>query len=392
MLQSDSSTHPSIHSPPQTKPPRNWAVIVALGLTFLVSVAIVPWYGFVYGYSGLAWALCIMFFFLNGIGIGSGYHRLWSHRAYEAGITLKIFLALMGAMAMQNSIVIWSARHRVHHRDVDDNDKDPYSIGRGFWFAHIGWMLKDYPSGSVDHSMVRDLAQDPIVAWQSRWYWTLVLATNVALPLLLGWMAGEIIGMFLLVGVLRLVMSHHVTFFINSLAHMWGKQPYTDENSARDSHLLAMFTHGEGYHNFHHFFQSDYRNGVRWWHIDLNKWFISACTLLGLARNRRRAPQFKILRARLSMEFKKARSKLEQIDDSTSWKSQLESEYAQFVETIKQWQKLQMERVQQGVQQGRQMLTERLEAASLMARYRELERSLRMQHKRVALLVAQVHF
>jgi stearoyl-CoA desaturase (delta-9 desaturase) len=368
--------------------PINWGVTAVLGLTFFVAITIVPWYGIVHGYSAWAWAFFGIFLLLNGIGIGSGYHRLWSHRTYDAHPVLKWILAVMGGMSLQNSIIIWSARHRIHHRDVDDNDKDPYSIGRGFWFAHIGWMLREYQSGIIDYNVVRDLEQDPVAAWQHRWYWTLVLVTNLAVPLLLGWLTGDVIGMFLLAGIARLVVSHHVTFFINSLAHMWGKQPYTDENTARDQHFLALITYGEGYHNYHHLFQSDYRCGIRWWHLDMNKWFISTCALLGLVKNRKRAPQFKILRARLNMEFKVARKKLENAGVSAGWKELLEGEYAQFVDTVKQWQQLQMERVQQ----SRQKLAERFETetASLAARYRELEISLKMQHKRVALLTAQV--
>ena len=368
--------------------PSNWAVTAVLGLTFLTAITVVPWYGFSHGYSAWDWTFFGIFLVLNGIGIGSGYHRLWSHRTYDAHPALKWLLAIMGGMSLQNSIIVWSARHRVHHRDVDNNDKDPYSIGRGFWFAHIGWMLRNYKSGEVDYSVVRDLQRDPVAAWQHRWYWTLVWTTNAAVPVFVGWLTGDIIGMFLLAGVARLVVNHHVTFFINSLAHMWGKQPYSDENTARDQHFLALITYGEGYHNYHHQFQTDYRCGIRWWHLDINKWFISTCALLGLVRNRKRAPQFKVLRARLHMEFKAARKKLEQADAGAGWKEQFEREYAQFIATIKQWQQLQMERVQQGTQK----LAERfeIETALLATHYRELEFSLKMQRKRLALLLAQV--
>jgi stearoyl-CoA desaturase (delta-9 desaturase) len=251
----------------------------------------------------------------------------------------------------------------------------------------MGWMIRDYPSSAIDFSVVPDLERDPVVAWQHRWYLPLVLVTNIGLPLALGWIVGEVWGVFLLAGVLRLVVSHHVTFFINSLAHMWGKQPYTDENSARDNWFLAMITYGEGYHNYHHMFQNDYRNGHRWWHIDINKWFISMCAGLGLAHDLTRAPQFKVLRARLNMEFTVARQKFEACQDvSPSWREQLEHEYAVFMETVKQWQALQMEKMQQ----GRQMLAARIENHAITTRYRELERSLRVQRKRVALLAAQV--
>jgi len=368
--------------------PVNWPVTIVLGGTFLAAVTVVPWYGFAHGYNAWSWFFFALFTVLNGIGIGSGYHRLWSHRTYEAHPVLKWFLAIFGGMALQNSIITWSARHRVHHRDVDDNDRDPYSIGRGFWFAHIGWMLKDYRSGEVDDSVVKDLEKDPVCALQHRYYGTLVWSTNLLLPLLLGWMTGDIWGMFLLAGVLRLVVSHHVTFFINSLAHIWGSQPYTDENSARDNHLLALITYGEGYHNYHHLFQSDYRCGIRWWHLDINKWFISACAWMGLARDRKRAPAFKVLRARLDMQFKEAAKKLERPGVSQRLIAQFDFEYSQFKETVLEWQALQMERMQA----QRQKLAERIEAetASLTARYRELERSLKLQHKRLVLLTAAV--
>lgn len=365
--------------------PINWPVTLVLGLTFLAAMTLVPWYGFAYGYSVSAWTFFAILLVASGIGIGSGYHRLWSHRAYEANWVMRLYLAIVGGMALQNSILVWCIRHRFHHRDVDDNDKDPYSIGRGFWFAHIGWMLRDYESGTLDWSVVPDLERDPIVAWQHKYYWTLVIMTNIGLPLFLGWAVGDVVGVFLLAGILRLVVSHHVTFFINSLAHMWGSRPYTDENSARDNWFLAIVTYGEGYHNFHHLFQSDYRNGIRWWQYDINKWFIATCAWLGLAKNLKRTPDFKIQRARLAMVFKRAQEKIERSAGNPRWRELLEKEYLQFKETVNQWQQLQVERVQQ----SRQRLASVLEQNALATRYRELERELKQQRKRVVMLTAQ---
>jgi stearoyl-CoA desaturase (delta-9 desaturase) len=367
--------------------PQNWPVTAVLGLTFLAAITIVPWYGFSHGYSGWAWAFFGIFLVAGGIGIGSGYHRLWSHRAYEAHWSMRLYLAIVGGMTIQNSILVWCIRHRAHHRDVDNNDKDPYSIGRGFWFAHIGWMLKDYESGKLDWRVVPDLQRDPVVAWQHKYYWPLVLATNIALPLFLGWLVGDILGVFLLAGILRLVVSHHVTFFINSLAHMWGSRPYTDENSARDNWFLAIVTYGEGYHNFHHLFQSDYRNGIRWWQYDINKWFIASCAKLGLANNLKRTSDFKIQRARLNMIFKRTQAKIDGAEENPRWRELFETEYAQFKSTIAEWQQLQMERVQQ----SRQKLVDAIDQSALTARYRELERELKMQRKRIVLLTAQFY-
>jgi len=363
----------------------NWPVALVLGLSFLAAITVVPWYGFTHGFSGTAWVFFAVYVVLNGMGIGSGYHRLWSHRTYKAHWSLRLFLAIAGGASLQNSILVWCSRHRLHHRYVDDNDRDPYSIGRGFWFAHIGWMLRDYPSGKIDLSNVQDLQQDPIAYWQHKLYWPLVGVTNIGLPMLLGWLTGEFWGVFLLAGVLRLVVNHHVTFFINSLAHMWGNQPYSDSHSARDNWFLAIVTYGEGYHNYHHEFQTDYRNGIRWWQFDANKWFIATCAGLGLAWDLKRVPRFKVLQARLNMEFQRARERLQtDTESSNRWTEMLESEYAQFSETLKQWQVLQLERVRV----SKQKLAERWETNALRTRFRELEYSLKMQRKRLALLAS----
>ena len=114
---------------------------------------------------------------------------------------------------------------------------------------------------------------------------------------------------------LRLVVSHHCTFFINSLAHFWGSRPYTTENTARDNGVLAFFTWGEGYHNYHHLFQWDYRNGVRWWQWDPTKWLISVCTWLGLARALKRVPEFQIRKALVERQLQLAQETLGQCSD-----------------------------------------------------------------------------
>jgi stearoyl-CoA desaturase (delta-9 desaturase) len=168
---------------------------------------------------------------------------------------------------------------------------------------------------------------------------------------------------------------------------MWGSRPYTDENSARDNWLIAIVTYGEGYHNFHHLFQSDYRNGIRWWQYDINKWFISACSWVGLAKNLKRTPDFKIQRARLDMVFKRVQQNPEAAAANHRWRELLETEYEQFKEIISEWQQLQMERVQS----SRQKLAEVIDQSALKARFKVLEQELKMQRKRVAMLAAQFY-
>ena len=372
----------------------NAAIFVGLPLAALL---LVPAWGIYRGFDTFQWLWALAFLYLNGMSITGGYHRLWAHKAYEASPLLKWFYAFWGAGALQNSILIWASDHRRHHRHVDDNDLDPYSAGRGLWFSHMGWMLREYRSNETDLSNARDLQRDPVVMWQHRHYVPLTLLMNLGLPLLLGIWHGDIIGTVLLVGLLRLVINHHVTFFINSLAHFWGSRPYTESNSARDNGFLAFLTYGEGYHNFHHIFQTDYRNGIRWWQWDPTKWMINLCSRLGLADNLNRVPDFKIQRALLDTEFERARARLEKSRNSASLRAVLEREYQEFTESINQWTALQAERYGRKKEQlggalelKKIHLQQKWEHAALRTRLKELEYSLKMQRKRLGLLMQQL--
>jgi stearoyl-CoA desaturase (Delta-9 desaturase) len=128
---------------------------------------------------------------------------------------------------------------------------------------------------------------------------TIALIGGFLVPALVGLAFGSPWGGLLYGCIARVVITHHGTFFINSLCHIWGHQPYSDKNSAKDNFLLAFFTYGEGYHNFHHRFEADYRNGIRWYHWDPTKWLIRSMAFVGMTRNLRRVPETEILKARL---------------------------------------------------------------------------------------------
>jgi stearoyl-CoA desaturase (delta-9 desaturase) len=368
--------------------PINWVTMILFTLTPLAALVFVPWYGIVHGYSWAAVILFVLLQWAGGLAITAGYHRLWSHRTYSAHWTVRLFFMLFGAMSLQNSILIWSSQHRTHHRFVDDVGKDPYSAKRGFWFSHMGWILRDYPSGKNDFSNARDLERDPMVMFQHRYYVPLTLFMNIAFPLLLGWAVGDVWGVFLLAGLLRLVINHHCTWFINSLAHMWGSQPYTDENTARDNGMLAFLTFGEGYHNFHHIFQNDYRNGIRWWQWDPTKWLINAMSAMGLADNLKTVPDLWIQRAQLAMQFKRVEAALEKrrargTDEQVErLKARVAEEYAAFRKALEEWSSLR----DQWVTDRKQRLLQRWEETSFRSRMREIEHSLRTQRRRLQVM------
>ena len=372
----------------QERPEINWVPAIILTATPIAALTIIPWYALSHDFSTAAWVSLAVLLWLNGLSITAGYHRLWAHRAYEAHWSLRLVFMLFGAMAIQNSILIWASGHRTHHRHVDHEDLDPYSARRGFWFSHIGWMLRNYPSGISNFSNASDLRNDKMVMFQHNYYVPLVAVMNLMLPLALGWMLDDLWGVFLLGGLLRLVVSHHVTFFINSLAHMWGTRPYTDENTARDNPLLALVTYGEGYHNYHHIFQYDYRNGVKWWQFDPTKWLILSLSWVGVTRNLKRCSDFAIQKAQLTMQFKRAQAQLDKRPADTrveALKAKMAREYEVFTASMQEWGKLKEE----WYEDKKAELQQKWEDASFRTRFKEIQFRLKMQRKRMSLLMAQ---
>ena len=373
---------------PQTtdRAPINWTNMILFTVTPALAVTLVPAYGWIYGFDAFEWAMFAVMMVFCGMSITAGYHRLWSHKTYEAHASVRFLFALGGAFALQNDALNWASDHRRHHQHVDNNDNDPYSAGRGFWFSHIGWILRHYDSARNDFSNVKDLQRDPIVMWQHRNYLALVLIMNIGLPAFIGFLHGDIIAGLLLGGLLRLVLSQHATYFINSLAHMWGTRPYSDNSSARDNTLLALITYGEGYHNYHHTFQWDYRNGIRWWHFDPTKWLIRSLERVGLASGLKRCAPDKIERAKLERQFQLATEKCERLAVEGDWQSRLETEYEALLHTVQQWAEHRQAWYEAKGKELQEHLSH-LEKQQLKAHYLEFKYKLKLQKQRWQIVI-----
>jgi stearoyl-CoA desaturase (delta-9 desaturase) len=244
------------------------------------------------------------------VSITAGYHRLFSHRTYEASWPIQLFFLIFGAAALQSSAYLWSLDHRDHHHFVDDNDKDPYSINKGFLWAHIGWLIFKQNNQLAKAVHAPDLTEDKLVQWQHRnWGW-LGISFAFAVPALIAASWGDFWGGLFIAGVLRSVVNHHATFLINSLAHCVGDQTYSDSHSARDNWFAAFLTFGEGFHNYHHEFPSDYRNGVRLYDWDPSKWLIYALSLIGQTWHLKRVRNEIIVRKAVQMREKRLNRKL----------------------------------------------------------------------------------
>jgi stearoyl-CoA desaturase (Delta-9 desaturase) len=316
----------------------SWLNTAFLVVTPLLVVTLVPWQIWV---NGLVWWDLAIFFVMmlaSGLSVTAGYHRLFSHQTFEASPLVKLFFLVFGAGAFQNSAFKWSSDHRYHHRFVD-KESDPYNINKGFFYAHMGWIFYNDPKGR-SYENAKDLADDPLVAWQHRHYLLLAVLSGFLLPTFLGWCVGRPFAGFLWGGLFRIVFVHHGTFFINSLAHTWGSRPYSNRNSARDNWWLAFFTNGEGFHNFHHAFANDYRNGLRWYHWDPTKWVIAGLAAFGLARNLQRTPDAHILKARMESSLEQFRRgwKSEMPDQLEKMRLQLEGKLQDFQHKFREFQ------------------------------------------------------
>jgi stearoyl-CoA desaturase (delta-9 desaturase) len=288
----------------------NWTTSAFLIGTALISVIFVPIYLYKNGIDLFQSIMFFLYLSATMMSITLGYHRLFSHLSFKAKTPVKLFTLIFGACAFENSALLWCSDHRRHHKHVD-HDEDPYDITKGFFWAHIGWLLfKLNPEPPMDN--VSDLRKDKLVMWQDRWTHYIGLIVGLILPPVLGyawyswvdttsltpWTGA--LGAFLISGVLRVVVSQHLTFFINSLCHTVGRQPYSTKHTARDSAVMAFLTFGEGYHNYHHEFQHDYRNGIKKISWDPTKWAIWTMSKVGLTSDLRRVSASKILLAEMT--------------------------------------------------------------------------------------------
>ncbi len=233
-----------------------------------------------------------------------GYHRLWAHRSYSARLPLRIWLAAFGGGAIEDSIRTWSCDHRAHHRWTD-TDKDPYSVHKGLLYAHIGWLVFKPDPNNVGFVDVRDLDKDPVVIWQHKHYKEVAVVMGFLLPCCVAGLWGDWIGGLVYAGIVRMFTVQQSTFCVNSLAHYFGDQTFDDRNSPRDHVLTAFLTAGEGYHNFHHEFPSDYRNAIAWYQFDPTKWSIWLFKQVGLAHNLKEFRRNEIEKGRVQQEQKR---------------------------------------------------------------------------------------
>lgn len=226
------------------------------------------------GWSDLA--LMVGLYIPISLGITIGFHRYLTHRGFKTNVVIKTLLLILGSMAVEGSAIDFAANHRKHHA-LSDREGDPHSPEDGFFHAHVGWLLNGQ---TADHYVyARDLREDKLVMVISRLF-PLGVVLTFAVPFAIGGWHGLIWG-----GLVRVFLTHHVTWSVNSVCHTFGKRPYATRDRSRNQWLVGLLALGEGWHNNHHAFPRSALHGFRWYQFDLSGLTIRLLECTHLASN-----------------------------------------------------------------------------------------------------------
>lgn len=280
--------------------------IVLVGAVVLPLIGMVAAIVLAFGYGMVNWLDIVMLiggWYLTGLGITIGYHRMLTHGSFKTTRPLRFLWSSLGALAVEGSPIDWCMVHRRHHQFSDDHG-DPHSPHlhgeglwnslKGFWHAHTGWLFKGVWSKKERERYVPDLIQDDMLMFMDRTYYWWVVAT-LAIPMFIGGLAAPFFygltwmgilkgaGLGLLWGGLaRVCLSHHMTWSINSICHIFGSQDYKSADDSRNNVVFGVLSHGEGWHNNHHAFPTSARHGLKWWQFDLSWVIIRSLGMVGL--------------------------------------------------------------------------------------------------------------
>ena len=214
------------------------------------------------------------------MGITIGFHRFLTHRGFKAHSAVKAALLILGSMAVEGPAIAWAANHRKHHA-LADREGDPHSPADGFFHAHIGWLFEGQNADQVVYA--RELREDRLVMWISKTF-PLWAALSLVVPFLIGGWSGLLWG-----GLVRIFLTHHVTWSVNSVCHTFGKRPFSTKDRSRNQWVVGLLALGEGWHNNHHAFPRSAFHGLRWWQFDLSGLVVRLLERLRLVWNVQRA-------------------------------------------------------------------------------------------------------
>jgi stearoyl-CoA desaturase (delta-9 desaturase) len=285
----------AIDVPPMVVPPRSPAAEQASGVwrsylrvtTILFSlVHLTAIAGAVFFFSWAGVVLALASYFVRMVIVTAAYHRYFSHRSFKTSRAFQLVLAVLAQSAGQKGVIWWASHHRWHHKH-SDTPRDVHSARlRGFWYSHVGWVLRSDWNGT-DEALVKDLSRFPELRFLNRTGLDIVPMAALGLVfLLVGGLHGFVWGFLV-----SSVLLWHGSFSINSLAHLFGRRRYATTDDSRNSWFLAIATTGEGWHNNHHHYPSSVKQGFRWWQIDVTYYALWLLARVGLVWDLRRPPR-----------------------------------------------------------------------------------------------------
>ncbi len=272
-----------------------WRYAVPIVTLHLLAFAVcLPW---LFSWTGVVLLVAGIYFY-GGLGINIAYHRLLTHRSFRCPLWLERFLVIVGLCCLEDAPAGWVATHRLHHNDSDEKP-DPHSPLVSFLWSHVGWLLVENRDvrclGAYDR-YARDVLRDPFYMRLQRGLLTVWIYLAHALVYFLGgllagrilsgdWLAGVQFGLSLVAWgvIMRTVCVWHISWSVNSLAHLHGYRNYETGENSRNNWFVAILTSGEGWHNNHHVDPASASNAHRWWEIDLMFVVILALEFCGLA-------------------------------------------------------------------------------------------------------------
>jgi stearoyl-CoA desaturase (delta-9 desaturase) len=250
------------------------AIVIGVVVPFAATMyaILMLWERFV---NGVDLALLLGLYYVSGLGVTIGLHRLLTHRSFETYPLVKAIILICGAFAAESSPIYWASAHIQHHAHSDE-DGDPHSPLVGLWHAHVGWFFEHVAQYDVYGKW---LWADPVVVWLDR-TWILWTGLGLLIPFVIGGWSGLLWG-----GLVRIFLVHHATWSVNSICHTFGSRPFATRDASRNNWLIALVAAGEGWHNNHHAFPRSAEHGLRWWEIDLSAYVIRLLEISGLAWN-----------------------------------------------------------------------------------------------------------
>lgn len=242
----------------------------------------------------------LVYLFCSGLSVTAGSHRLWSHRSYKAKLPLRILLMVFNCMAGQNDIYDWVRDHRVHHK-YSETDADPHNVKRGFFFAHVGWLMcKKHPEVTRKGKEIdcSDVYNDPVVRFQMRYHIPMTILLCFVVPTMIPYrFFGESRwNAFFVAAILRWVFQLNGTWLVNSAAHMWGQKPYDKFISPAENMFVSFLAIGEGFHNYHHTFPWDYSTSELGWKMNFSTMFIDFMAKVGWAYDLKKPTEEMVLK------------------------------------------------------------------------------------------------